>query len=109
MIVNQAFHPNFVDADVAYDYAFSKNPAFNLSSQIANIYFDAMRQNVEQMTISTVKIMQEQAIVAWTRAVQSCAQALAENAAMVQEQALERWMRANQKVFELLTTGFVAR
>jgi len=77
-----------------------------LPSKIANVYADAIRQNIEQMTASSTKIMQEQAIQAWTRAAHACAEALVQNAVSSQEQALDCITSANRKALEILATDF---
>lgn len=82
---------------------FSQNPFFTLSTKIVNVYSDAIRQNMENLTVSSAKIIQEQTIQAWTNATQSCSKALAENAMSSQQQAIERIADANRKVFGILS------
>jgi chaperonin GroEL (HSP60 family) len=78
---------------------FAQNPFFALSTKIADIYSDAIRQNMEKLTVSSAKIIQQQTIQAWTNAAQSCSKALAENAMSSQQQAIERITDANRKAF----------
>jgi hypothetical protein len=103
--VTKANHMNLASADIPYADALAKNPFFALSSMIASVYVDAMRQNIEQLAVSSTRIMQEQGIQAWTKAAQSCTEALVHNAVTTQEQALGRITRANQKVFEIVSNG----
>jgi len=79
--------------------AFTQNPFFALSTKIANVYSDAIRQNMENLTVSAARIIQQQTIQAWTNAAQSCGKALAENAMSSQQQAIERITDANRKAF----------
>lgn len=83
--------------------AFAQNPFFALSTKIVNIYSDTIRQNMENLTVSSAKIIQQQTIQAWTNAAQSCSKALAENAMSSQQQAIERINDANQKAFGILS------
>jgi hypothetical protein len=47
--------------------ALSQNPFFALSTKIAKVYGDALRQNMEHLTVSSAKIIQQQTIQAWTK------------------------------------------
>jgi hypothetical protein len=76
-----------------------QHPFFNLATNIFNVYSDAVRQNVEELTVSSAKIIQEQTIRAWTNAAQSCSKALAKNAMFSQQQSIERIIEANKKAF----------
>jgi predicted exporter len=80
----------------------AQNPFFTLATKITNVYSDAIRKNMEDLTVSSAKVIQEQTIQAWTNAVQSCSKALAENAMSNQQQAIERITEANQKAFGML-------
>jgi hypothetical protein len=82
--------------------AFAQNPFFALSTKILNIYSDAIRQNMENLILSSAKIIQQQTIQAWTNAAQSCSKALAENAMSNQQQAIKRITDANREAFEML-------
>ena len=81
---------------------FSQNPFFALSTKILNIYAEAIRQNMEAMSISSVKIIQEQTIKAWSDAMQSCSKALAENAMSRQQPAIDRIADANRETFRVV-------
>jgi hypothetical protein len=80
----------------------NENPLVALSTKILHVYSEAIRQNMENLTLSSARIIQEQTLKAWSNAAQSCAQALAENAASIQQQAMERIAEANQKAFGML-------
>jgi hypothetical protein len=80
----------------------AQNPVFTFATKILNVYSGAIRQNMEDLTVSSAKIIQEQTIQAWTNAAQSCSKALAENAMSNQRQAIERIIEANQKAFGIL-------
>lgn len=85
---------------------FVQNPFLALSTKIVGVYSEAIRQNMEYLSVSSARIIQEQAIKAWTDAVQSCSKALAENAMSSQQQAMERIADANRTAFEMLASGF---
>ena len=81
---------------------FAQHPFFAVSTRIANVYSEAIRQNMEYLTVSSARIIQEQTIKAWANAAQSCSKALAENVMSSQQKALERMADANQKAFGIL-------
>ncbi|HJV73847.1 MAG TPA: hypothetical protein VJ654_06480 [Noviherbaspirillum sp.] len=83
---------------------FSQNPFFALTTKIANVYGEAIRQNMEYLSVSSARIIQEQTIKAWTNATQSCSEALAENAMSSQQQAIERIVDAHRKAFGILAS-----
>lgn len=85
---------------------FAQHPFLTLSTKIVNVYSEAIRQNMEYLSVSSARIIQGQAIKAWTDAVQSCSKALAENAMSSQQQAMERIAEANRKAFEMLASDF---
>lgn len=85
---------------------FSQNPYFALSNKILNVYSEAIRQNMEYLSVSSARIIQEQAIKTWTNAAQSCSKALAENAMSSQQKAIERIADANRKAFGMLAWDF---
>jgi hypothetical protein len=82
--------------------AFAQNPFFTLSTKIVTLYSDAIRQNMENLTVSSAKIIQQQTIQAWTNVAQSCSKALAQNALSSQRQAIERITETNRKTFGIL-------
>jgi hypothetical protein len=81
---------------------FAQNPFLAVSTRIASVYSEAIRQNMEYLTVSSARIIQEQTIKAWATAAQSCSKALAENVMSSQQKALERMADANQKAFGIL-------
>ena len=81
---------------------FAQNPFLAVSTKIANVYSEAIRQNMQYLTVSSARIIQEQTVKAWTNAAQSCTKALAENVMSSQQKALERMTDANQKAFGIL-------
>jgi hypothetical protein len=92
---------SFTDTNVVL-----QNPFLALSTRILNVYSDAFRQNMENLTASSARIIQEETMRAWNDAVQSCTKALAKNAMSSQQRAMERINEANQKAFGILVTDF---
>lgn len=84
----------------------TQNPFLTLSTKIANVYSEAIRQNMENLSVSSARIIQEQTIKAWMNAAQSCSKALAENAMQSQQKAIKRITDANQKAFGMLAWDF---
>lgn len=84
----------------------AQNPFLTLSTKIVNVYSEAIRQNMEYLSVSSARIIQEQTIKAWTNAAQSCSQALTKNAMSSQPQAMERIADANRKAFGMLAWDF---
>lgn len=80
---------------------FPQNPLLAISTKVANVYSEAIRQNMEYLTVSSARIIQEQTIKAWADAAQSCSKALAANVMSSQQKALERMADANQKAFRI--------
>ncbi len=85
----------------------AQNPFLALSTKIFNLYSDAIQKNLENLTISSAQIIQEQTLKAWANAAQSCSEALAQNAIASQQQAMARITQANQKAFGMLTWDLV--
>jgi polyhydroxyalkanoate synthesis regulator protein len=85
---------------------FSQNPFLALSTKIANVYGEALQQHMAYLSASSARIIQEQAVMAWTQAAQSCSKALAENALASQQQAIARIADANRKAFGMLASDF---
>lgn len=77
------------------------------SSKIAALYSEAMRASAEQLWVSSARIVQEHVMQALVAASQSCAEALAKNAAAVQQQAFSRLAGANQQAAEMMGRAFV--
>lgn len=80
----------------------AQNPFLAVSTKIANVYSEAIRQNMEYLTVSSARIIQEQTMKAWTNAAQSCSKALADNVMSSQQKAIQRMADANQKAFGIL-------
>lgn len=70
--------------------------------KIANVYADSTRASMEQLWISSSKIVTEETIKAFIAASQSCAEALTRNAVSVQQQSYGRLINANQKAVEIM-------
>lgn len=88
---------SITDSDVL-----AQNWYLKLTTKIINVYRDAIRQNMKDLTVSSAKIIQEQTIQAWASAAQSCSKDLAENTMANQRHAIERITEANQKAFGIL-------
>lgn len=97
--------PNTALSTVFSGNALAQNPFFAMSSKILALYTDAMQQNMQHLTESSAKIIQEQTTKAWTEAAQSCSKALAANAMSSQQQAIQRMTEANQKAFGMMGWG----
>ncbi|WP_137174660.1 hypothetical protein [Massilia sp. HP4] len=74
--------------------------------KIANVYADSTRTSIEQLWISSSKIVMEETMKAFIAASQSCAQALTKNAVSVQQQSFGRLIGANQKAVEIMGQSF---
>jgi len=72
-------------------------------SKIANVYADSARANMEQLWVSSSKIIIEETTKAMMAASQSCMEALSRNAVSVQQQSFNRLIGANQKAFEIMS------
>jgi hypothetical protein len=76
-------------------------------TKLAALYKEAMDANAEHLMVSSGRIVQEHAMQALAAASQSCAEALAKNAALVQQQSLQRMSGANQRAFEIMGQAFM--
>ena len=74
--------------------------------KIANVYADSTRASLEQLWISSSKIIMEETMKAFIAASQSCAEALTRNAVSVQQQSFGRLINANQKAVEIMGQSF---
>ena len=74
--------------------------------KIANVYADSTRASIEQLWISSSKIIMEETMKAFIAASQSCAEALTKNAVSVQQQSFGRLIGANQKAVEIMGQNF---
>lgn len=70
--------------------------------KIANVYADSTRASMEQLWISSTKIVMEETIKAFIAASQSCAESLTRNAVSVQQQSFSRLISANQKAVGIM-------
>lgn len=83
------------------------NVYFDTWTKLAALYKEAMDANAEHLMVSSGRIVQEHAMQALAAASQSCAEALAKNAALVQQQSLQRMSGANQRAFEIMGQAFM--
>lgn len=74
--------------------------------KIAGVYADSTRASMEQLWISSSKIVMEETIKALMAASQSCMEALSKNAMSVQQQSIGRFINANQKAVEIMGQTF---
>jgi hypothetical protein len=84
-------------------------PNFYLDTwtRLAALYKEAMDANTEQLMVSSGRIIQEHAMQALAAASQSCAEALAKNAAVVQQQSMQRLTGVNQRAIEIMGQAFM--
>jgi hypothetical protein len=75
---------------------------YEMWSRIGIVYKDALDASAYDLVVSSARIVQEHTLRAMVAASQSCAQALAQNAAKVQQQSLDRMISANQKAAEIV-------
>jgi hypothetical protein len=83
------------------------NVYFDTWSKLAALYKEAMDANAEHLIVSSGRIVQEHAMQALAAASQSCAEALAKNAALVQQQSMLRLSGANQRALEIMGQAFM--
>jgi hypothetical protein len=95
--------PNFTAATVQVN-ALPYQDAF---FKIANVYADSTRVSMEQLWLTSSKIIMEETMKAFIEASQSCAQALSKNAMSIQQQSFGRLLSANQKAAEIMGQSFV--
>lgn len=75
---------------------------YEMWSRIGIVYKDAFDASAYDLVTSSTRIVQEHTLRAMVAASQSCAQALAQNAAKVQQQSLDRMITANKKAAEIV-------
>lgn len=75
---------------------------YEMWSRIGIVYKDAFDASANDLVVSSTRIVQEHTLRAMVAASQSCAQALAQNAAKVQQQSLDRMITANKKAAEIV-------
>jgi hypothetical protein len=76
-------------------------------TKLAALYKEAMDANAEHLMVSSGRIIQEHAMQALAAASQSCAEALAKNAALVQQQSMMRFSGVNQRAIEIMGQAFM--
>ena len=91
-------YPQFAPANVQLNSL----PYQDAWAKIANVYADSARANMEQLWVSSSKIIIEETTKAMMAASQSCMEALSRNAVSVQQQSFNRLLGDNQRVFEIL-------
>jgi hypothetical protein len=85
----------------------TNNPMVDMWWQVAGMYKDALRADSEQLWVSSARIVQEHTMRALVTASQSCAEALAKNAAEVQQKSFARLTETNQKAMEMMGRALV--
>ena len=75
---------------------------YEMWSRIGIVYKDALDASAYDLVMSSTRIVQEHTLRAMVAASQSCAQALAQNAAKVQQQSFDRMISANKKAAEIV-------
>jgi hypothetical protein len=76
-------------------------------TRLAALYKEAMDANTEHLMVTSGRIIQEHAMQALAAASQSCAEALAKNAAIVQQQSMQRMSGVNQRAIEIMGQAFM--
>ena len=95
-------YPQFAAANIQLNPL----PYQDVWTKIANVYADSARVNMEQLWVSSSKIIIEETTKAFMTASQSCMEALSRNAVTVQQQSFNRLLGANQKAFEIMGQSF---
>ena len=95
--------PNFTSATAQMNAL----PCQDAFFRIANVYADSTRFSMEQLWLSSSKIIMQETMKAFIAASQSCTQALAANAMNVQQQSFSRLLGANQKAAEIMGQSVV--
>ncbi|WP_288380747.1 hypothetical protein [uncultured Massilia sp.] len=80
---------------------------FDMWSNVAGAYGEAMQANTQQLLLSSARVIQEQILQAFFAFSASCAEALAKNAMSVQEQSMKRLAEANGKAVGMVGQGLV--
>lgn len=83
------------------------NYMFEMLARIGILYKDALDASAYDLLMSSSRIVQEHTLRAMVAASQSCAQALAQNAAKVQQQSVDRMVTANKKAAEIMGQAWV--
>jgi hypothetical protein len=85
----------------------TNNPFLDIWWKVAGLYKDGLRADSEQLWVSSTRIIQEHTMRALVQASQSCAEALAKNAADMQQKSVARMAETNQKAMEMMGQAFV--
>lgn len=80
---------------------------FETWARIGILYKDALDASAQEWILSSAHIVQEHTLRAMVAASQSCAQALAQNAASVQQKTAHRMFAANKRAAEIMTQSWV--
>lgn len=80
---------------------------FEMWARIGILYKDALDASAYDLIMSSTRIVQEHTLRAMLSASESCARALAQNAAKVQQQSFARLVTANQKAAEIVGQGWI--
>jgi hypothetical protein len=76
-------------------------------SRIGILYKDAFDASAQDLLVSSTRIVHEHTLRAMVAASQSCAEALAQNAAKVQQQSFDRLLAANRRAAEIMGRTWV--
>ena len=80
---------------------------YEMWSRIGIVYKDALDASAYDLVMSSTRIVQEHTLRAMVAASQSCAQALAQNAAKVQQQSVDRLFTANKRAAEIMGQAWI--
>lgn len=75
---------------------------YEMWARIGLLYKDALDASTYDLMASSTRIVQEHTLRAMVSASQSCAQALAQNAAKVQQQSLDRLFATHKRAAEIM-------
>lgn len=83
------------------------NFVFEMWARIGILYKDALDASAYDLLMSSTRIVQEHTLRAMVSASQSCAEALAQNAAKVQQQSVDRLFTANKRAAEIMGQAWI--
>jgi hypothetical protein len=83
-----------------------QNPFLDMWPKVGDLYKDAMQGSAQDLYLSSARIIQEHTMRALMTAAQSCAEALAQNAANIQQQSLARLADTNQKAAGMMGSAW---
>lgn len=84
----------------------TENPFLDMWPKIGGLYQEALEGNAQDLYLSSARIIQEHTMRAIVSAAQSCAEALAQNAANIQQQSLSRLADTNQKAVGMMGSAW---